>query len=51
MINPCDVYKEIWTDMSKLELSLQFKLLRVNTNAEMQKSQYPGNQGNIMFNL
>ena len=37
--------------MSKLELSLQFKLLRVNTNAEMQKSQYPGNQGNRMFNL
>ena len=46
-----DVYKEIWTDMSKLELSLQFKLLRVNTNAEMQKSRYPGNQGNRMFKL
>ena len=36
------------TDMIKLELYLQ---LRVNTNAEMQKSQYPGNYGNKMFKL
>ena len=44
-----DVYKEIMTDMSKLELSLQFKWLLVNTKAEMQKSRFPGNEGNIIF--
>ena len=44
-----DAYKEIMTDISKLELSLQFKWLRVNTKAEMQKSWFPGNEGNRMF--
>ena len=44
-----DAYKEIMTDMSKLELSFQFKWLC--TKAEMYKSQFPGNEENRIFRI